>query len=282
MTPAEYVADRTWHMLGSAKTLRARVGEETLTDLLVLDMLRGPRVKAFRLLATSRPTEARCGADLLVAVWGPFGWSSYAVQAKKLYPDGTYGALTSGDGCREQLRKLDRFAGEVQAVPVYLLYNHCESADAEDWPCARPAVSQLGCTVVPSWHVWRCIGPNARRQRKSFDLLNMPRESLPWRCLFDCTRTCKLAARFFHGSPFRRPEQGTMADERDRRPADSPGPPWPEWLFEVPSAQFTLRDFDRLRSEISSSGRMHAGSYDEVGDAESLYPARLLVADYRG
>ena len=39
MTPAERVADRTWTMLGQAKELRVRFGEETLTDLLVLDML---------------------------------------------------------------------------------------------------------------------------------------------------------------------------------------------------------------------------------------------------
>ena len=42
LTPAECVAERTWSTLGLAKQLRARFGEETLTDLLVLDMLPHP------------------------------------------------------------------------------------------------------------------------------------------------------------------------------------------------------------------------------------------------
>jgi len=46
MTPAERFAQRTWSMLGLAKQLRARFGEETLTDLLVLDMLPQERASA--------------------------------------------------------------------------------------------------------------------------------------------------------------------------------------------------------------------------------------------
>ena len=46
MTPAEYVAQRTWNTLAHAQALRARLGEETLTDLLMLDMLPHRRVKS--------------------------------------------------------------------------------------------------------------------------------------------------------------------------------------------------------------------------------------------
>lgn len=45
LTPAERVAQRTWSTLGRAKELRARFGEETLTDLLVLGKLPHQRAR---------------------------------------------------------------------------------------------------------------------------------------------------------------------------------------------------------------------------------------------
>ena len=39
MTPAAKIASDTWRRLARARHLGARLGEETLTDLLVLDML---------------------------------------------------------------------------------------------------------------------------------------------------------------------------------------------------------------------------------------------------
>ena len=62
MTPAEHVAQRTWSTLGRANRLRARFGEETLTDLLVLDMLPHRRARGFWLLSTTKKNRGfvRC------------------------------------------------------------------------------------------------------------------------------------------------------------------------------------------------------------------------------
>ena len=68
MTPSELVAQRTWILLGRAKALRAPFGEESLTDLLVLEMLGHHRARGFSLQPTTKQQEASCGADLLVAV----------------------------------------------------------------------------------------------------------------------------------------------------------------------------------------------------------------------
>ena len=68
MTPAEYVAQRTWSILGRTRELRGRFGEESLTDLLQLEMLSHQRTKGFWLRPTTKQQEAWCGADLLVAV----------------------------------------------------------------------------------------------------------------------------------------------------------------------------------------------------------------------
>ena len=102
MTPAERVAQRTWSTLGLAKQLRARFGEETLTDLLVLDMLPHRHAKGFWLLPTTKPAEALCGADLFVAVRHQTGrWSRFALQAKKLYPNDSYPMLNGGAKVRQ-------------------------------------------------------------------------------------------------------------------------------------------------------------------------------------
>ena len=153
MTPAEYVAQRTWSILGRAKALRARFGEESLTDLLVLDMLPHQRARGFWLSPTTKQEEASCGADLLVAVRHRTGrWSRFVLQAKKLYPGDDYRMLNGGQKCFEQLDKLERCARQLRALPLYLLYNHTNSAQAsQHWRCTQPfAAEQLGCTLVPS------------------------------------------------------------------------------------------------------------------------------------
>ena len=214
----------------------------------------------------------------------------YAVQAKKLYPDDRYAGLNSGPRTRAQLGKLNRFARQIHAVPLYLLYNHSDTASGRHWHCDRPFdVDQLGCTLVPSWYVKQLVEQNGRR-RKSFDLLNRCSDSIPWRCLFDCHATCRRLEHFLRGSvPFRRPK-GASAVSRDESGEDDWWPverlraPWPEWLFDEASSTLTLESFDRLRAEISE---VHGGD-GAVVDLSSrdfdgrLYPARILVVDQLG
>ena len=81
MTPAELVAQRTWILLDRAKALRAPFGEESLTDLLVLEMLGHQRARGFSLQPTTKQQEASCGADLLVAVRHGTGWPATTILA---------------------------------------------------------------------------------------------------------------------------------------------------------------------------------------------------------
>ena len=87
MTPAERIASDTWRRLGQADLLGARLGEETLTDLLVLDMLPHRVMNAFRIHHPTKPQESLFGADLLLCIRYPGGLGRrLALQAKKLYP----------------------------------------------------------------------------------------------------------------------------------------------------------------------------------------------------
>ena len=281
MTPAERVAQRTWSTLGSAKRLRARFGEETLTDLLVLAMLPHQRARGFWLIPPTKHDEGWCGADLLVAVRHHTGrWSRLALQAKKLYPNDNYPMLNGGQKCASQLDKLERFARQLHALPLYLLYNHSNIArPSKHWHCWQPfAIGQLGCTLVPSWHIRRMIS----RPPRSFDLAHNVSQSRPWRCAFDCpyaeTSLIQMACRTRHHYP-NSPLAGHAEYDWPFEPMDAA---WPERLFRISMTQLTTKDVDQIRSELSEFNRSEAedGPRDAIRSDETwLYPARLLIVD---
>lgn len=192
MTPAERIADDTWHKLKEARELTVRLGEETLTDLLILDMRRHMATHKIWVYQTTRPQEARSGTDLLMAVRDGKTADArlYAIQAKKLYPSRQYTALKKGNDA--QLDTLETFARCNKALPYYLFYNFVTdpkfvSAPSDYWLCGKSYDEpQLGCTLVPSWIVRKALGAPRQCSPRSFPYMHEPRQALPWRCLFDC------------------------------------------------------------------------------------------------
>ena len=281
LTPAERVAQRTWSTLGLANQLRARFGEETLTDLLVLDMLPHRRAKGFWLLPTTKRAEASCGADLFVAVRHQTGrWSRFALQAKKLNPyDNRYPALAHVSRSAEQLDKLERFARQLHALPLYLLYNHSDTARcSKHWHCLQPFdVAQLGCTLVPSWHMRYLVDHPPPR---GFDSANSVSQSRPWRCVFDCRfaedQLIQMAFPTRHGDRDA-PRAGPAQYDWPFEPTEAA---WPEWLFQASKTQLTRKDVNRIRSELSVRSVAEGAPRDSFrSDERWLYPARLLIVD---
>lgn len=282
-TPAARYAQRTWSRLGHANQLQAPLGEETLTDLLVLDMLPHRRAKGFWLSTTTKPAEHRCGADLLVAVRHQTGrWSRLALQAKKLNPDDNrYPAFAYVSRSKEQLKKLERFARQLHALPLYLLYNHSHTARcSKHWHCLEACdVGQLGCTLVPSWHILRMLSRRAPPYR-NFDRAHKVRQSLPWRCVFDCRfaekHLIQMAFRTRHGNRDIL-RAGPPQYDWPFEPTESA---WPEWLFQESKTQLTSEDVDRIRRELSDRYDAETAPQDSLRlDERPLYPARLLIVD---
>ena len=282
LTPAERVAQRTWSTLGRAKQLRARFGEETLTDLLVLDMLPHQRTRGFWLRSTTRLDESRWGADLLVAVRHQTGrWSRLAIQAKKLYSDhDRYLMLNRVKESRFQLDKLERFAWQHYALPLYLLYNHSQTAErSKHWHCQQPfAKRQLGCTLVPSWHIRRVLD----RPPRDFHSVHNVSQCRPWRCAFDCPS----AEKELFQMAFRTRHRDTDKWAAENAEYDWPFAPmdaaWPGWLFRTSRKQMTRQDVDQIRSELSEFYRSVAEDAPRDSfrsDERWLYPARLLMVD---
>lgn len=286
MTPAESVADRTWSILGRARALRSRFGEESLTDLLVLDMLPYQHARGFWLSPTTKREEASCGADLLVAVRYRTGrWSRLVLQAKKLYPEDNYRMLNGGQKCFDQLKKLERCARHLRALPLYLLYNHTNSALAsQHWRCTQPfAAEQLGCTLVPSWHIRRMIRGWVPR---TFDQAHRISQSILWRCAFDCPDAEKLLEQSAFRTLHRYTAKSTdAADDRIREYDWSFEPQataWPGWLLDKSTTELTLEEFDQIRRDLAGpddAATLGPRQGPLCIEENPVYPARLLVVD---
>ena len=185
-----------------------------------------------------------------------------------------------GGPCVSQLDKLERFARQLHALPLYLLYNHSITAQADKhWHCWKLFdEGQLGCTLVPSWHIRHMI---SRPPPRNFDLAHNAKQSRPWRCAFDCPDAEKSLVQM----AFRARQRPNTHDAEHRQyewPFEPMEAAWPEWLFQTSSAELTSGDVDRIRSELSefSQSDAEAAPRGSVGsDERRLYPARLLIVD---
>lgn len=194
MTPAERISSDTWNRLQQSLTLYVRLGEETLTDLLLLD-LKAQSIYRVYVFQSPKWHEALFGTDLEIFVREQDGSTYlYAIQAKKIdhrksnhpgwpsiatrpsaassTPSGRYTQLgkTNSSGTL-QLDLLESYAKKVGAVPCYLLYNFaspspCSSSTQRYWNCCDCSCcrsgcedSQFGCTLAPSWVIRKAINP---------------------------------------------------------------------------------------------------------------------------
>lgn len=193
MTPAERISYNTWHLLKRARALDTRLSEETLTDLLILDLKGQETTYRIRVFQTTKREEARIGTDMEVVVraGGTDAWR-YAIQAKKLFRNGYYDIMKgTGNPKRLQVSVLETYARNRPAIPCYLLYNQvdlspCSKPQSPYWNCCQCCdTPQFGCTLVPSWVVRAAIhsGPAYRK----FDTIHEMGCAMPFRCLFDCS-----------------------------------------------------------------------------------------------
>ena len=261
MHPAERIAADTWERLKLSRGLKTRLGEETLTDLLVLDFVRLMGCRA-RLFQSTKLQESKRGTDLEIRIHaGGNRAIAFVLQAKKLNRDERYVGFKAKVNSTNslQLKILEEYAESVRAVPLYLLYNYvCRDELGSYWNCrGRPdeEVEQLGCTVVPSRIIRRS---GCKRGRSNFDWIHKSKLALPWRCLFNCPHQCALR----YDSEYIKPVDGG----------------WPYWLWSQDGTTFSGKDVAKLRNSISR-GTMQKRQLDELayaGVVESEAPTHEL------
>lgn len=192
-TVLEELSVDVWERLRDVKRLTkplgVRHGEETITDLLMLDLM---RKLSGQVIATQTPKhkEAKSGTDF--ELWVERSnqrWVRFAVQAKRInFERSTYSGLNYKVNGTKQIRLLERFANTNGAVPVYCFYNYYDNPKCSDhWRCgSKPHVAeQLGCTIA----TLRTVKQAAKRYgAKNFDWIHKQPGTMPWSCLPICEK----------------------------------------------------------------------------------------------
>lgn len=184
----EHLARDTWERLRDSLSLQVRFGEETITDLILLELKRS-HAPGIVVLQTNKTAESTQGTDWEWWVGSDdSGWLRFAVQAKKLdLITGRYGALGHKVGCEMQIDLLERFAHANQAIPLYCLFNFSPSVhESQSWQCCLESnIQQLGCTLAPASLMRHAL---MTRGCRTFEWIHGQPSALPWRCLLRCKR----------------------------------------------------------------------------------------------
>lgn len=189
-------AFQTWAQLSGGRRCGHQIGEETVTDLNVLELkLRHPEdvfVKAF-----SKPDEGRVGADIEVWLGSTSGpWLGFRVQAKIIdfdtdtYPHLHYRKDRSSefqcDLLIERALSLD-----TPCVPLYCLYSQWDNSTHDppvythgDWCCGSfpPCIESFGCSFASAAAV-----RHLRTESRARDLRTVFQLMRPWHCLVCCS-----------------------------------------------------------------------------------------------
>lgn len=174
----------TWQTLLEADALACKVGEESITDFLILELAKGAAFGGYSVKAFTKPQEHLNGADWELWLTGPSrAWIGYRIQAK-VFDIATlsYKQLHHGEAGRQtQAQKLIVGAAAVSAVPIYVLYSAWPTnPGAPAWNCGTYSQDNRlwGLSVMPAVQV--CAISPAKT------LAAVSSHMQPFHCLFCC------------------------------------------------------------------------------------------------
>ncbi len=110
---------RIWGDLQDAQNYQSPIHEDTITQTLALNLNREHGGQS-RVHVFSRPEEAKNGSDFIWIFFSPdlSRHIRLVIQAKRLYPSGSYEAFK-----KNQAIRMRNYAYGIGAVPVYVFYN---------------------------------------------------------------------------------------------------------------------------------------------------------------
>jgi hypothetical protein len=189
----------TWSTLRKARVCGYQPGEETLTDINLIEITRQHPYEIITQKFTKRE-EGEGGADWEWWLTGRSGqWLGFRVQAKIIALESyTYPHLHYSKKNRYQSDLLVRSAlgCNVRRIPIYCLYSNWDIRQfANKWSCPaikRSAIS-YGCSIVPAWVV-RYFRMNGGAN----DLDSLLDYMQPWHCLV-CRARVKCRGRVVSG-----------------------------------------------------------------------------------
>lgn len=177
----------TCNNIDLAFRLNTKFGEETITDLLLLELAK-KRNYNLRIIQTPKDKEKDKGTDWEWFIGSPtYGWVRFAIQAKKIKlstKNGDYG-LGHKVGLNRQVDILQTYASANNAIPLYTFYNYYDSIDPSNhWHCNLPFDEPLlGWTITPISNVFPALLTHGTR---NFEHIHRQKNTLPIKCLFQC------------------------------------------------------------------------------------------------
>lgn len=212
-----------WDRLKDSKRFRIPQNEVTLTENILLKIVRNPRTfPSICLLHTPRDVESKIGSDWEWWIGKGQHRLHFAVQAKKLplkkldwdapplactefAPDKKYKIGSKSGGRHQRDRLKDYAAIHPEVIPLYAFYNcmddkYLAGGELDNkppsgyWSCCQqpPDRRMLGFTVTPLASIERAA---SKPRDMSFDKIHKIPETIPVRCLF-CRKKNGLAALF--------------------------------------------------------------------------------------
>ncbi len=184
------LAFETWDILASSRTVEYQPGEETLTDLNILELKKRHPTEVFT-RTFSKPEEGKNGADWEWWLTGSSGqWFAFRLQAKILNLETDEfehlhykSSKNSSFQCDQLIRSALR--SKVPLVPLYCLYSNWVSGlNVPLFPCGTFGISldSFGCSLVSAFDIRQLrLAGNVR------DLKSVIRQAFPWHCLVCCT-----------------------------------------------------------------------------------------------
>jgi hypothetical protein len=186
----EQLSADTWDRIRYSEELNISFGEESITDLNLLEIKKS-RTNSIHVIKFTKQQEALVGIDWEWWIGSrQKGWLRYAVQAKKINSKSRrYDSIGHKIDGLLQLNILEEFAYKVSgsAIPIYCFYNYINNPSPKPnlhWHCnSQYDERQLGCTVTPSFIVRIAI---ETRGYRNFDFIHLQPYTIPWRCLLKC------------------------------------------------------------------------------------------------
>jgi Family of unknown function (DUF6615) len=177
------LAAETWSNLRDADRLGLQLGEESVTDFLLLDLKRFHR-RSVVVRKFAKGAERQSGADWEWWFRASDMWFGARVQAKKLSTRRLVYEKLDYKPVRSRKRQIDQLIDDAQSRRLYPLYCFYNYWDTSVMPATSycgsfpPQDEHFGCTVADAYAV--------RDRVSDPTLCGLLPLSLPWMCLVCC------------------------------------------------------------------------------------------------
>ncbi len=196
----ENLSIEIWNRIRDTYKASIRQGEETITDIILLEILR-LKSSNVQVIQTPKIKEKEKGTDWEWWIGSKNeGYLRYAIQSKKIDPESrNYKSLNykSGKGAnrKRQIDILTEYAKDNNAIPLYCFYNYVELKDGQDlleyWhhKINEYQIEQFGWTYTPVDNVLKLLDSKINGNKK-FHNIHINKDTLPLRYLLN-QKTCK-------------------------------------------------------------------------------------------